>query len=358
MLKKYRKIEIMIVCLFLMTSFVAGCGRTAEGDAKENKAYSGQIINGSTNEEEAMLDETASNDDPDGLEQEGIEKTDTNEISLETVITTDSVNVRTAPSLGSEVKEVLPRRTEVQRMDDDGTWSKVYLDGMVYYISSEYLRLPSEGNGFLIAIDAGHQEKGNSDQEPIGPGAKETKAKVSGGTRGTATGLYEYELTLQVALKLQEELQSQGYDVIMVRTANDVDISNSERAAVANDAGADAFIRIHANGSENVSANGVMTICQTEANPYNSNMYLQSRLLSENILDAVVAETGARKERVWETDSMSGINWCKVPVTILEMGYMTNPDEDVKLSSEEYQWKIVDGIVRGLSDYFKGGTED
>lgn len=355
--KKYRKIKILFACLILVAIPVVGCGRTMEDDAKENKVYSGQT-NINAIEEDAVLDETTKNDKLGIGEKEEIDKTDANEIALETVITTDSVNVRTAPSLDADVKEVLPRRTEVQRIADDGVWSKVYMNGTVYYISSEYLRLPAEGNGLLIAIDAGHQAKGNNDQEPIGPGASETKAKVSSGTCGTTTGLYEYELTLQVALKLQEELESQGYDVIMVRTSNDVDISNSERAAVANDAGADAFIRIHANGSENASANGMMTICQTEANPYNSNMYLQSRLLSENILNAVVAETGARKERVWETDSMSGINWCQVPVTILEMGYMTNPDEDIKLSSEDYQWKIVNGIVSGLSKYFEGGTKE
>ena len=192
-----------------------------------------------------------------------------------------------------------------------------------------------------------------SEKEPIGPGASETKAKVAGGTSGATSGLKEYELTLMVAEKLQAELQERGYQVIMVRTSHDVDMSNSERAQVANDAAADAFIRIHANGSENTSVHGAMTICQTASNPYNADFHEQSKSLSEKVLDALVAETGCKKQYVWETDTMSGINWCQVPVTIVEMGYMTNPEEDTLMATEDYQEKIADGIANGIDQFLE-----
>lgn len=212
---------------------------------------------------------------------------------------------------------------------------------------------PEPENNLLIVIDAGHQRKGNSEKEPIGPDATEMKAKVSGGTSGVVSGLKEYELTLSVAQKLEEELLNRDYQVIMVRTDHDVNLSNSERAQIANDAGADAFIRIHANGSDNTFVSGAMTICQTADNPYNAGFYQQSRDLSDSVLDELTAAAGCKKQYVWETDTMSGINWCQVPVTIVEMGYMTNPEEDALMATEDYQRKLAEGIANGIDKFLK-----
>lgn len=308
-------------------------------------------------EEEEVESDSDEIEETEELEKEHIPATlnsDTVVYAEEEVCTTGSVNIRTEPSTDSEVYRVASRRETFTRTATDGKWSAVTVDGVEYYISNEYLMLASEvtDNGYLVVIDAGHQGQGNHDKEPIGPGASETKAKVASGTTGVATGIPEYQLTLAVSQMLRDELEARGYQVMMIRESHDINISNAERAQVANSVGADAFIRVHANGSDDHSQNGILTICQTPPNPYNGNLYQQCRSLSDYVLDGMINTTGANRKSVWETDSMSGINWCQVPVTIVEMGFMSNPAEDELMATESYRYKLAIGMADGIDAYF------
>lgn len=206
----------------------------------------------------------------------------------------------------------------------------------------------------VVAIDAGHQLKGNSSLEPNGPGSSVKKAKVTSGTSGIATHIPEYKLNLQVAKKLKKELEKRGYKVVMIRTKHNVNISNVKRAKIANAAGADAFVRIHANSSSDSSVSGALTIAPTNKNKYlNKKIRSASQKLSKKVICSYCRETGARNRGVMYTDTMTGINWCTVPVTIIEMGFMSNRAEDRKMASASYQKKIVKGIADGISSYLK-----
>lgn len=239
---------------------------------------------------------------------------------------------------------------QVEVTGTENGWSAITLDGQQCFVPSETLRGLDE---YLVVIDPGHQGKGNFEKEPDGPGSTVMKNKVAAGTTGVSTKIPEYELTLAVSLKLRDILEARGYQVVMIREDHNVNISNAERAIMANELYADAFVRVHANGSEDSSVHGIMTMCQTKKNPYNASLYQHSKALSSLVLDEMVAVTGARKQFVWEVDTMSGINWCQVPVTIVEMGYMSNPAEDELMATEEYRQKMAEGIANGIDKYFE-----
>lgn len=204
----------------------------------------------------------------------------------------------------------------------------------------------------IIVLDPGHQAVQDKDKEPLGPDSEIMKNKVSSGTRGVSTQIYEYELNLVVSNKLKDRLVEEGFEVLMTRTGHDVSISNKERAEMANNAGADIFIRIHANGSENPDKKGIMTIYPSEENPFVSHLSDESYRLSKDLHDEMIRETEGESAGINAMDNMVGINWSKVPVTIVELGYMSNAEEDQMLNTEEYQNQLIEGMVMGIKKYF------
>lgn len=205
----------------------------------------------------------------------------------------------------------------------------------------------------MIAVNAGHQGTGNKEMEPIGPGALETKVKVSYGTTGVVSKVPEYELTLAVALKLRDVLQGRGYNVLMIRETHEVNLSESERANIAN-VEAELIVHIHGNADGNNSdLKGTMAFAPSKDNKYSGNLSEECGRLGSSITEAVCNLTGKKNWGVIYLDNLTALNWTKIPAAHIEVGYLTNMEEDQMLQTEEYQQKLADGIADGIDSYYE-----
>ncbi len=204
--------------------------------------------------------------------------------------------------------------------------------------------------GKVVAIDAGHQGTGDLSLEPIGPGATTKKPKVQSGTTGVATRNPEGLINLLVARRLQQELVDRGAEVVMVRTSQDVNIANSKRAKIANDAEADLFIRLHCDGNDKRSMMGLSTLVPA-SNKWTRPIVASSTRAGRYVHAAVISATGANDLGVDDRGDLTGFNYSKVPTVLVEMGFMTNAGEDVKLGAAGYQQKLAVGLANGIEDY-------
>ncbi|PFE11515.1 N-acetylmuramoyl-L-alanine amidase [Bacillus cereus] len=206
---------------------------------------------------------------------------------------------------------------------------------------------------FLVVIDPGHQQKANLNLEPIGPGATTQKYKVTDGTTGVVTKKREAILVLEMAFILKEKLEAKGIQVLMTRTSQDVDISNKERATFANDYKANLFLRLHADGSENPNQSGFAVLTPAEGSTYTKEIYAESLQISQTIVNKMRENQQVKVNGIKFREDLSGFNWAKVPGVLLELGFMSNPEEDKKLSDPQYVNSLLQSVTDSIEEYRK-----
>lgn len=279
----------------------------------------------------------------------------------------DTINVRVSPSVDADIYMLMEAGQVLKRTGYNEEWTRVLVDNDDFYIYSDFVTETEApvsdetvetgtdtdaGLEKKIVIDPGNQANFNVNLEEIGPGSDETKKGATSGNVGAALGTREYEINLTYAKLLKTELESRGYEVILTRDTDDIDLSNKARAELANESGASVFVRIQMNYSENSELTGAMALCMPADSQFNSQLYSDSSELAVRLLQGIVEQTECINHGVYETDRMTAINWSNIPVAVIKLGYLSNAEEEQMLVSPEYQSQMIKGIANGIDYYF------
>ncbi len=211
--------------------------------------------------------------------------------------------------------------------------------------------LPLEGH--IICIDPGHcvtPLTGKGYTELVSPLSDERKTLYNTGTRGK--NLTEEKLNLAVGLKLRDALESLGATVVMTREVSEITITGIERCEIAHKANAEVNIHIHADGNNDHSVHGVSVLVPAGDLLGTPSIKDESVRLGKLMVDAVAEATGAKNLGTIDRTDLTGFNFSEIPTVLIEMGFMTNPDEDAKLETEEYQDKIVEGMIASVLAWY------
>lgn len=220
-------------------------------------------------------------------------------------------------------------------------------------------------SGLVVCIDPGHQENGQPFSEPVGPGLPGKKTGTTGMAQGKVTLRKESIVVLEIAFRLRDILMEQGATVIMTRERQDIFHTNLERCQIAEDAGAFIMLRLHCDTRENSKKQGLSLYM-----PLNSD-YAKAvagkeeyRQMGQIMLDCTKVSAGYALDTstgtVHQSDQFIGNNWAKMICFLIELGYMSNPEEDYLLSHPVHQQRLAEGMAQGVYEIavFRGLIEE
>jgi len=177
----------------------------------------------------------------------------------------------------------------------------------------------------IIVVDPGH---GGSDP----------------GTIGTFLGVFEKDIVLPISLELGRLLEENGATVIYTRDA-DYYVSHFDRAPIANAVNAEVLISIHANSYEGTTAKGVETL-------YNP-LYLENFRFAQAIQNELINHIGAVNRGVRPRTDLNVLNNANMPAALVEVGFVSHPEEEAMLNDPEYQKRIAEGLLMGILTFFR-----
>lgn len=368
-----KKALIGVILIAFVTAF-SGCVHTDmekestdAGNMQENiQAEKESLkVQGETEEKESQETEKTTNSEPSVTEQVESGDEDTEKVNTEQTkaVQTTAAETKNAETTAAETKTTdtsKAKQKETKVIEWNSEWK--YAENSAIHSGSAtlYYAASDISKGITVCVNAGHGTSGGSsvytlchpDGSPKVTGGStgegQTKATAVAGGTTMNDGTSEAQVTLKLAKVLKEKLLEEGYNVLMLRESEDVQLDNIARTVMANQ-NADCHIALHYDSTQ--SDKGAFYIGVPDSSSYRNMEPVASHWKEHNQLgESLIQGLKQQGVKIFGEGSMN--------LDLTQTSYSTVPSVDLEVGdrasdySERTLEKLTDGIVTGLENYF------
>lgn len=253
------------------------------------------------------------------------------------------VRIRTGPGTDYKVMRIANQGEKFRVLEKKGKWVHIQVDSIQTGWIAGWLVSDSSQSGSSAVTRTSVSKSSSQTSNSLRGKTIVIDAGHGGIDPGTIgyNGSLEKNHTLATSSHLASLLKEKGANVILTRSS-DRYLSLNRRVAISSSYNTDAFVSIHYNSSPAQLNHGVETYYYAGDT---------DKSLAANILRNVTSQTGFQSNGVRFGDFYVLRENPKLAV-LVELGYISNPNEELNIQSETYQIRAANGIVQGLSDYF------